>query len=72
MLAQIVNCAGISLQLISAAQDPAKNICFVKILQALRGISGVYTSARYSAVGSSVSTAPSCHVAYLYELLRDC
>lgn len=72
MLAQIVNCAGISLQLISAAQDPAKNICFVKILQALRGISGVYTSARYSAVGSSVSTAPSCHVAYLCELLRDC
>lgn len=33
MLAQILNCAGISLQLISGAQDPAKNICSVKVNQ---------------------------------------
>lgn len=30
MLAQIVNCARISVQLISSAQDPVRNICFVK------------------------------------------
>lgn len=73
MLAQIINYAGISVQLINPAQDPAKYIHFVTIptgsQKCLWGSNHWYT-----VLASSVPSAPSSHIGHmvwLWELFEE-